>query len=98
MDKVLGRLRWQQAVVYIDDSVIAADTLEEHNAALQTLIENATAVGLKFSPAKCTFAVPSLTLLGRKVSGAGVAIWADGLRQSSPSLDPRLCKNFTTHW
>ncbi|KAE8180609.1 hypothetical protein CF336_g9229, partial [Tilletia laevis] len=30
-----------------------------------------------FSKAKGTFAVPSLTLLGRKVSGAGVAIWAD---------------------
>ncbi|KAE8217532.1 hypothetical protein CF319_g8400 [Tilletia indica] len=77
MDKVLGRLRWQQAVVYIDDSVVATDTLEEHIAALRTLLENAQAVGLKFSPAKCTFAVPSLTLLGRKVSGAGVAIWAD---------------------
>ncbi|KAE8252406.1 hypothetical protein A4X03_0g6174 [Tilletia caries] len=77
MDKVLGSLRWQQAVVYIDDAVIATDTLEEHNSALATLLDNATAVGLKFSPAKCTFAVPSLTLLGRKVSGAGVAVWAD---------------------
>ncbi|KAE8244981.1 hypothetical protein A4X13_0g6140 [Tilletia indica] len=95
MDKVLGRLRWQQAVVYIDDSVIAADTLEEHNAALQTLLENATAVGLKFSPAKCTFAVPSLTLLGRKVSGAGVAIWADGLRQSKKAAPlTRLLKGW----
>ncbi|KAE8184578.1 hypothetical protein CF328_g7815, partial [Tilletia controversa] len=77
MDKVLGSLRWQQAVVYIDDAVIATDTLEEHNSALVTLLTNAIAVGLKFSPAKCTFAVPSLTLLGRKVSGAGVAVWAD---------------------
>ncbi|KAE8184571.1 hypothetical protein A4X06_0g8536 [Tilletia controversa] len=77
MDKILGSLRWQQAVIYIDDAVIATDTLEEHNSALATLLENAKAVGLKFSPAKCTFAVPSLTLLGRKVSGAGVAVWAD---------------------
>ncbi|KAE8189430.1 hypothetical protein CF335_g6630 [Tilletia laevis] len=28
-------------------------------------------------PTKCTFAVPSLVLLGRKVSGAGVAIWGE---------------------
>ncbi|KAE8186106.1 hypothetical protein CF335_g7542, partial [Tilletia laevis] len=77
MDKVLGSLRWQQAVVYIDDAVIATDTLEAHNSALATLLQNAMSVGLEFSPAKCTFAVPSLTLLGRKVSGAGVAIWAD---------------------
>ncbi|KAE8239311.1 hypothetical protein A4X06_0g8357, partial [Tilletia controversa] len=77
MDKVLGNLRWQQAVVYIDDSVIATDDLDEHLRALDTLLRNAEAIGLRFSPAKCTFAVPSLTLLGRKVSGAGVAVWQD---------------------
>ncbi|KAE8183331.1 hypothetical protein CF335_g8352, partial [Tilletia laevis] len=77
MDKVLGPLRWNQAVVYIDDAVVATDTMEEHLQALDTLLQSATNVGLKFSPAKCTFGVPSLTLLGRKVSGAGVAIWED---------------------
>ncbi|KAE8183799.1 hypothetical protein CF328_g8068, partial [Tilletia controversa] len=63
MDNVLGNLRWQQAVVYIDDSVIATDDLDEHLRALDTLLRNAEAIGLRFSPAKCTFAVPSLTLL-----------------------------------
>ncbi|KAE8185900.1 hypothetical protein CF335_g7597 [Tilletia laevis] len=77
MDKVLGPLRWNQAVVYIDDAVVATDTMAEHIQALDTLLQSATDVGLKFSPAKCTFGVPSLTLLGRKVSGAGVAIWED---------------------
>ncbi|KAE8241928.1 hypothetical protein A4X13_0g7201 [Tilletia indica] len=77
MDKVLGPLRWNQAVVYIDDSVVATDTMEEHLSALEQLFHSAESVGLKFSPSKCTFAVPSLVLLGRKVSGAGVAIWKD---------------------
>ncbi|KAE8228338.1 hypothetical protein CF326_g6734 [Tilletia indica] len=77
MDKVLGPLRWNQAVVYIDDSVVATNTMEEHLSALRQLFQSAEAVGLKFSPQKCTFAVPSLVLLGRKVSGAGVAIWQD---------------------
>ncbi|KAE8229428.1 hypothetical protein CF326_g5602 [Tilletia indica] len=77
MDKVLGPLRWNQAVIYIDDAVVATDTMEEHITALHQLFASAEAVGLKFSPSKCTFAVPSLVLLGRKVSGAGVAIWKD---------------------
>ncbi|KAE8217981.1 hypothetical protein CF319_g8051 [Tilletia indica] len=77
MDKVLGPLRWNQAVVYIDDSVVATNTMEEHLAALKQLFRSAESVGLKFSPAKCTFAIPSLVLLGRKISGAGVAIWKD---------------------
>ncbi|KAE8190359.1 hypothetical protein CF336_g5341 [Tilletia laevis] len=77
MDHILGPLRWQQAVVYIDDAVVATNTLEEHLAALDTLLSSAERVGLKFSPTKCTFAVSSLVLLGRKVSGAGVAVWKD---------------------
>ncbi|KAE8223931.1 hypothetical protein CF326_g8116, partial [Tilletia indica] len=77
MDKVLGELRWKTAVVYIDDVVAATATLREHLETLDLILTRATQLGLKFSPAKCTFGVPSLTLLGRKVSGAGVAVWQD---------------------
>ncbi|KAE8207700.1 hypothetical protein CF327_g7275, partial [Tilletia walkeri] len=75
MDRVLGDLRWRTAVIYIDDVVAATATLAEHLETLDTILSRAESIGLKFSPAKCTFAVPTLTLLGRKVSGAGVAVW-----------------------
>ncbi|KAE8228356.1 hypothetical protein CF326_g6714 [Tilletia indica] len=77
MDRILGSMRWNDAVVYIDDVVVASRTMAEHVQALETLLRRAEAVGLNFSPAKCTFGVPSLVLLGRKVSGAGLAIWKD---------------------
>ncbi|KAE8181103.1 hypothetical protein CF336_g9041, partial [Tilletia laevis] len=77
MDRVLGDLRWQKAVVYIDDVVVASYTMEDHLTSLEKLLIRASDIGLKFSPAKCTFAVPSLVLLGRKVSGAGLAVWKD---------------------
>ncbi|KAE8217899.1 hypothetical protein CF319_g8119 [Tilletia indica] len=77
MDALLGELRWKDAVVYIDDVVVATHTLEEHVVALDKLLSRASTVGLRFSPTKCTFAVSSLVLLGRKVSGAGVAIWGE---------------------
>ncbi|KAE8218184.1 hypothetical protein CF319_g7892 [Tilletia indica] len=51
--------------------------MEEHLRALDTLLGRATAAGLKFSPAKYTFGVLSLVLLGRRLSGAGVAVWGD---------------------
>ncbi|KAE8235301.1 hypothetical protein A4X03_0g9830 [Tilletia caries] len=34
MDHILGPLRWQQAVVYIDDAVVATNTLEEHHRSM----------------------------------------------------------------
>ncbi|KAE8228133.1 hypothetical protein CF326_g6948 [Tilletia indica] len=88
MDRILGSLRWQQAVVYIDDIVVATHTLDEHVRALDTLLSRASSAGLKFSPSKCTFAVPSLVLLGRKVSGAGVAVWEERARAVSALSRP----------
>ncbi|KAE8184281.1 hypothetical protein A4X06_0g7560 [Tilletia controversa] len=93
MDKILGELRWKEAVVYIDDTVVATETLEEQVAALDTLLTRATAAGLKFSPSKCTFAVPSLVLLGRKVSGAGVAVWEDRARAVEDLPRPRTLQD-----
>ncbi|KAE8240669.1 hypothetical protein A4X13_0g7660 [Tilletia indica] len=77
MDRLLGALRWKDAVVYIDDIVVATRTMSEQVAALETILTAAEREGLKFSPSKCTFAVGSLVLLGRKVSGAGVAVWQE---------------------
>ncbi|KAE8239128.1 hypothetical protein A4X06_0g8495, partial [Tilletia controversa] len=77
MDRLLGALRWQDAVIYIDDIVVATTTMDEHVRALDSILSSAEREGLRFSPGKCTFAVGSLVLLGRKVSGAGVAIWRD---------------------
>ncbi|KAE8218234.1 hypothetical protein CF319_g7853 [Tilletia indica] len=87
MDRLLAALRWRHAVVYIDDIVVASRSMEEHLWALDQLLTRARALGLKFGPAKCTFAVSSLVLLGRKVSGAGLAVWKD--RASAvTSLEP----------
>ncbi|KAE8218038.1 hypothetical protein CF319_g8005 [Tilletia indica] len=88
MDHILGPLRWNQAVVYIDDAVVATDTLEEHLQALGSLLQSATDAGLKFSPSKCTFGVHSLTLLGRKVSGSGIAVWRDRAQAVQDLLRP----------
>ncbi|KAE8266802.1 hypothetical protein A4X09_0g5543 [Tilletia walkeri] len=88
IDRILGSLRWSHAVVYIDDIVIASDSVAEHVKALDTLLTNATRAGLKFSPSKCTFAVPSLVLLGRKVSGARIAVWRDRAKAVSALSRP----------
>ncbi|KAE8197072.1 hypothetical protein A4X06_0g3669 [Tilletia controversa] len=92
MDSLLGDLRWKVAVVYIDDVVVATNTMVEHERALDTLLARAEDVGLRFSQAKCTFAVPSLTLLGRKVSGAGVAVWSDRARAVLDLVRPKTLR------
>ncbi|KAE8217350.1 hypothetical protein CF319_g8539 [Tilletia indica] len=77
MDQLLGPMRWICALVYLDDVVVYTRTLEEHLAALHQLLSAAEISGLRFSPAKCTFAVRELNLLGRKVSGHGLGVMED---------------------
>lgn len=77
MDTLLGSLRWKSAMVYLDDVVVFAKTMEEHLAALSTLFERAEQCGLKFSPKKCHFGLRSIKLLGKRVSAAGVSILED---------------------
>ncbi|KAE8240482.1 hypothetical protein A4X03_0g8513, partial [Tilletia caries] len=94
MDRVLGELRWKTAVVYIDDVVAATTTLAEHLETLDVILSRATRMGLKFSTSKCTFAVPSLTLLGRRVSGAGVAVWQDRAKAVLDLPAPTTLRDF----
>ena len=77
MDQLLGNMRWTEALVYLDDVVVFSPTLEQHVRSLETLFVAAEKVGLKFSPSKCHFALPSLSLLGRHVSTAGISILQD---------------------
>ncbi|KAE8228228.1 hypothetical protein CF326_g6849 [Tilletia indica] len=77
MDALLGPIRWIAALVYLDDIVTYTHTLGEHLRALDYILSEAERVGLRFSPAKCTFAVRELTLLGRKVSGFGLGVMED---------------------
>ncbi|KAE8185600.1 hypothetical protein CF328_g7495, partial [Tilletia controversa] len=77
MDALLGPIRWLAALVYLDDIVVFTHSLAEHLTALKYILSEAERVGLRFSPAKCTFAVRELTLLGRKISGFGLGVMED---------------------
>ena len=77
MDSVLGSLRWTAALVYIDDILVFSDDVESHADHLCVLLDSAISVGLRFNPAKCHFAYPSLTVLGHRVSTDGLSILED---------------------
>lgn len=74
MDRLLGAMRWQSALVYIDDVIVFSHTLNEHAQHLDTLFKSAIKVGLKFEPAKCHFGYDKLNLLGRVISREGLSV------------------------
>lgn len=72
MDKMLGSLRWQAALVYIDDVIVFSASWADHLAHLRTLFRAARKIGLKFHLGKCRFAYANLELLGMGLSRYGL--------------------------
>lgn len=89
MDGLLGSLRWQSALVYLDDVVVFSSTVEAHLASLRILFTAARAAGLRFDPKKCHFLLQSVKLLGRMVSADGISILEDRAEAIRQLLPPK---------
>ena len=72
MDRVLGDLLWNGAMVYLDDIIVYSNTWEEHVSLLDEVFRRLRAAGLKASPGKCEFAQTSMQYLGHLVTREGV--------------------------
>lgn len=97
MDGLLGSLRWQSALVYLDDVVIFSSTVESHLASLRILLTAARAAGLRFDPKKCHFLLRSVKLLGRMVSADGVSILEDRAAAIRALLPPTNLAELRSH-
>ena len=53
MDVILRGLSWVDLVVYLNDIVVFANTLEEHRRRLEALLDRLENAGLKIKPEKC---------------------------------------------
>ena len=72
MDAVLGPLKWQTCLVYMDDILIFADTFEEHLDRIATVLEAIEAAGLLLQAPKCLFASSQTKYLGHIIDASGV--------------------------
>ena len=71
MDVVLGNLRWECALVYVDDVNVYSSTFDKHLTDLQRIFDRLNAAGLKLKPAKCSFGMLELLYLGHIISKTG---------------------------
>ena len=71
MDEILGDL--PRVYVYIDDILIASETIEQHLADLESVFKTLSANGMVVQRSKCVLGVPSLEFLGYQVNSTGIA-------------------------
>ena len=72
MDKVLGGLKWESCLVYLDDVIVYGKTFPEHIGRLEDVIKRLGEAGLKLSPKKCQLFKHEVTFLGHVVSSEGI--------------------------
>jgi len=72
MDRVLSGLQGIELFVYLDDIVIYASSLTEHNKKFNKLAERLRSANLRLQPDKCEFLRKEVTYLGHVINETGV--------------------------
>lgn len=72
MDRVLGKFKWQIALVYIDDIIIYSKDFDSHVKDIETILAQIAKPGITLSPTKCHIAYQELSALGHTVSNLGI--------------------------
>lgn len=72
MERCIGKLNLEQALVFLDDVIVFSSTLEEHEERLMRVLNQLKEYGLKLSPEKCKFFQSSVKYLGHIVSEKGI--------------------------
>lgn len=72
MNQVLTGLQGTQCFTYLDDVIIYASSLEEHNTKLKNVFDRFRANNLKLQPDKCEFLHKEICYLGHLITENGV--------------------------
>ena len=95
MDEILGDL--PRVYVYIDDILIASETLEQHLQDIETVFKRLAENGLVIQRSKCVLGKPSLEFLGYHVNEEGITPLPDkvhAIRATSPPTTVKELQRF----
>uniref|UniRef100_A0A0A9WHB1 RNA-directed DNA polymerase n=1 Tax=Lygus hesperus TaxID=30085 RepID=A0A0A9WHB1_LYGHE len=86
MQEIFGDL--PGVIIFLDDILIFANSIEEHNKRLEALLERAKTYNVKFNKTKCKFCLPKIKYLGHVFSKDGVQADQDKVRAIMEMKDP----------
>lgn len=72
MNSVLGSLKNQACVVYLDDILVVGKTEDEHLRNLDEVLHRLYEAGFRLNREKCQFGLPKISYLGHNISPIGI--------------------------
>ena len=73
MNTILNGLAWMDCLVYLDNIVIFAKKLQEHNRRMEAVLQRLEVAALKLNAKKCQLLREKTVIFGQAVSKKGVA-------------------------
>ena len=73
IDIILGSMRWDFALAYIDDIIVYSKSLEEHIEHIAAVLEALSNAGMTLAEEKCHFGYQDIKLLGHRISCLGLS-------------------------
>lgn len=92
-DKILGRYKWQIALVYIDDIIIYSKNFQQHAKDVDTILQLVIKSGITLSPKKGYVAHHSIQALGHRVSNLGIGTLEETVRAVTEYPAPHNVKS-----
>ena len=77
MAKIMYNLPFSQLVYFLDDLLLASDTVDTHLSRLKIVFQRLAAAGMKLSPGKSHFLRKEVNFVGITLSGEGLRITED---------------------
>lgn len=93
MELELAGLQWVTCLVYIDDIIIFASTVDEHLTRLGQVLDRLRRANLKLKPRKCHLFKREVAYLGHVVSDKGVATDPEKVNKVKNWPTPRCLKD-----
>lgn len=72
IDKLFGGKEWAFVFIYLDDILVASNSIEEHLEHVSKVLRRLTEAGLRLRPEKCCFAKTKIEYLGYTLTPEGV--------------------------
>ena len=97
IDIILSRVKWQYALVYLDDVIIYSKSFEEHIVHVRTVLTLLSKAGISLKLKKCEFFRPSVSYLGHTVRPGKLEVASktcNAVRQAKPPQTQTELRSF----
>ena len=92
IDTILTTVKWQFALVYLDDIIVFSSSFEDHKSHLRTVLKLLEAAGVTLRLAKSKFFHTEVDYLGHVIKPGALEIAPDMIRSVQEATPPRTVR------